>query len=211
MRAARWLLAATLAGLGCGGARPVNLQEGPREYVAADYDALLQRWTRSGRLYSFQGIDDVLSVSGTFEAWEFRWAYVVRYADDYRLTIDQRRELLSNALEDARRHHQFYVSLYGNRPRESDLTSQQPAWVVRMVDDRGHVTAPEDIIPIKKPGVLEKTYFPYTSPWRTTFRVRFPAFTAAGPTIGADAKVVTLRFSGPLGTLELPWTLAPPQ
>jgi hypothetical protein len=205
------LTALALVGIGsvvaCKGPTTVTLREGPREYVAADYDALLKRWTREERVYSLQGVDDVLSVSATFESWEFRWAYVVRYAEDYRLTIEQRRDLLGNALQDARKHHQFYVALYGNRPREADLLSKQPSWVVRLVDDLGHVTAPDEIIPIKKPGALERTYFPYTTVWRMAFRIRFPTATPAGPSIDPGAGRVVLRFSGPLGNLELPWIL----
>jgi hypothetical protein len=192
----------------CRGSKPVSLREGPREYVGADYDAIFQRWTRADRLYSFQGVDDVLSVNATFESWEFRWAYVIRYAEDYRLTIEQRRDLLAGALSDAREHHQFFVALYGNRWGEADLSQERPGWVVRLVDDRGHVTAPEEIVPIRKPGLLEKTYFPYTNVWRHAFRLRFPAKTAAGPTIGQDARLVALRFSGPLGNLELHWDVA---
>lgn len=189
------------------GPKPVSLREGPREYVGADYDSILKRWTRAERLYSFQGVDDVLSVNVTFEAWDFRWAYVIRYAEDYRLTIEQRRDLLVNALNDSRKYHQFYVALYGARFRESDLTAEKPAWVVRLADDKGHVTAPEQILPIKKPGVLERTYFPYTSPFRQVFRIRFPASSGGAPTIGADAGIAALRFSGPLGNLELDWAL----
>src|SRR5258708_3796686 len=113
--------ALVVVGLACSTPKPVSLREGPREYVAADYDAILRRWTRAERLYSLQGIDDVLSVNATFESWDFRWAYVIRYAEDYRLTIEQRRDLLTHALEDARQHHQFYVALYGNRPVEADI------------------------------------------------------------------------------------------
>jgi hypothetical protein len=189
------------------GTKPVSLREGPREYVGADYEAILKRWTRAERLYSFQGVDDVLSVNATFEAWEFRWAYVIRYAEDYRLTIEQRRDLLANALNDSRKYHQFYVALYGARWRESDLTAEKPAWVVRLADDKGHVTAPEQILPIKKPGVLERTYFPYTSGWRQVFRIRFPADSGGAKTIAEDAGIAALRFSGPLGNLELDWAL----
>jgi hypothetical protein len=192
----------------CGGPKPVSLREGVREYIGADYDAILKRWTRSERLYSFQGVDDVLSATATFESWDFRWAYVIRYAEDYRLTIEQRRELLSGSLTDSKDHHQFYVALYGSRWGEADLTKDKPAWVVRLVDDKGHVTAPEQIVPIKKPGVLERQYFPYTSVWRQVFRIRFPAQAAGGPTIAPDAALVALRFSGPLGNLELHWVTA---
>lgn len=198
-----------LASAACGGAQPVTLREGPREYVAADYDELLKRWTRDERLYSLQGVDDVLSVTSTFESWEFRWAYVVRYAEDYRLSIPQRRDLLEQALADTRQYHQFYVALYGNRPQDSDITRANPAWVVRLADDKGHVTAPVEIIPIRKPGVLERTYFPYTTVWRQAFRIRFPVKTAEGVTIAPDAGLVTLRFAGPLGSLELRWAQRP--
>lgn len=196
-----------LAATACAPPRSVSLREGPREYVGADYEAILKRWTRADRLYSFQGVDDVLSVDSTFESWDFRWSYVIRYAEDYRLTIEQRRELLTTALEDSRKYHQFYVALYGNRPREGDLVGDKAGWVVRLADDKGHVTAPEQIIPIKKPGVLERTYFPYTTSWRMVYRVRFPASTPAGPTIAPDATLAALRFSGPLGNLELHWSL----
>ena len=195
-----------VVGFACSSPKPVSMREGPREYVAADYDAILKRWTRSERLYSLQGVDDVLSVNATFEAWDFRWAYVIRYAEDYRLTIEQRRELLANALQDSRRYHQFYLALYGNKPNEADLARNNPSWVVRLVDDKGHVTAPEEIVTIKKPGVLERTYFPYTSTYRQAFRIRFPTHTANGTTIDPEATSVTLRFSGPLGNLELVWT-----
>jgi hypothetical protein len=193
----------------CGSQKYVSLNEGPREYVKEDYDKILERWTRKDRLYTVQGVDDVLSVDATFESWDFRWAYVIRYAEDYRLTIDQRRDLLTQSLADARKTHQFYVALYGARFIEQDLTRPRPTWVARLLDDKGHITAPEEITPYRKPSALERTYFPYTTVWRSAFRLRFPAQTATGPTLAPDAQAVTLRFSGPLGNLELTWKKAP--
>jgi hypothetical protein len=183
----------------------VPFHEGPRQFIAEDYDSILNRWTRADRLYSFQGIDDVLTVTSTFESWDFRWAYVIRYADDFKLTIDERKQLLAETLEQAHNHHQFYVTLYGSRYPEGELLAKDPAWIVRLVDDKGHVTQPEEVIKIRKPGALERTYFPYTSAFRQCYRVRFPARTADGPSIADDATLVALRFSGPLGNLELTW------
>ena len=40
----------------------VRLTEGPREYVAQDYERVLQRWTRSTELLSMSELDNVLSV-----------------------------------------------------------------------------------------------------------------------------------------------------
>ena len=86
----------------------VQLSEGPREYVGSDYEAVLDRWTRSAQLTQVQVMDNVLTATATYESWDFRWAYVVRYAEDYRLTVNQRQVLLERALSQTREVHQFY-------------------------------------------------------------------------------------------------------
>ena len=183
----------------------VSLAEEPREYVATDYDVVLARWTRTERLMALSELDVLLTVTATFESWDFRWAYVVRYAQDYRLTVEQRRVLLEATLNDSRAHHQFFVALYGNNRRWTDLTKPTSAWIVRLIDDKGNETAPEEIVPIAKPGPIERTYFPYASVWRNVYRIKFPTATANGPTIAHDAKRVGLRFAGAQGSEELQW------
>jgi hypothetical protein len=185
----------------------VTLAEEPREYVATDYEVVLARWTRTEHLIALSELDDLLTVTATFESWDFRWAYVVRYAQDYRLTVEQRRVLLEGTLNEARSHHQFFVALYGTNRRWSDLTKTTSAWIVRLIDDRGNETAPEEITAIPKPGPIERTYFPYASVWRSVFRIKFPAGTQNGPTIARDAKRVGLRFAGAQGSEELHWDL----
>jgi hypothetical protein len=192
--------------IGCGQPR-VNLREGPREYVATDYEHVLSRWTRTEQLIALAELDDILTVSATFESWDFRWAYVVRYAQDYRLPIEQRRLLLDATLAETRLHHQFSIALYGSNRRWQDLSKPTSAWIVRLIDDRGNETAPEEITAIAKPGAIDRTYFPYTTVWRQAFRIKFPASTPKGPTIARDATSVSLRFSGVQGSEELRWLL----
>lgn len=187
----------------------VSLAQGPREYVAADYQEVLRTWTRSASLIALSELDDLLTVTATFESWDFRWAYVIRYAQDYRLTVSQRQRLLDTALDETRKRHQFYVALYGANPRWSDLTRADTAWIVRLIDDIGNETAPEEIVSIKRPGAIERTYFPYTTVWRQAFRIRFPIATADGrPTISPKAKWFGLRFAGAQGNQELRWELS---
>jgi hypothetical protein len=186
----------------------VSLGGGPREYVASDYQDVLKRWTRSESLINVTEIDDLLTVTATFESWDFRWAYVVRYAQDYRLTVEQRRVLLERTLRESLESHQFYVALYGSNWRWTDLTRPNSAWIVRLIDDKGDETAPSTIERVQKPGALERTYFPYTSPWRQVFRIRFPRVAPDGrPTIAADARWIGLRFAGAEGNEELRWDL----
>jgi hypothetical protein len=202
------VLVAALIGLGCG-APTVSLREGLREYVADDYESVLKTWTREKRLVSVREFDNVLTATATYESWDFRWAYVIRYAEDYRLTVDQRRELLETSLAETRAFHQFYVALYAKQPRWSDLKADDPAWIVRLIDDLGNETAPSLIEPVAKPGAIELTYFPYTSPWRKAFRIRFRTMRPDGrPTISPLARWFGLRFAGAQGNDELSWVVS---
>jgi hypothetical protein len=187
----------------------VRLDEGPREYVATDYERVLRLWTRETELLNVDVLDNVLTVTATYESWDFRWAYVSRYAADYRLTVSQRRALLERSLAETRDHHQFYVALYAQHPKWSDLTAENAAWIVRLIDNLGSETAPTAIEAIKRPGAIERTYFPYTTPWRSAYRIRFPtAHTDGRPTVSPNAEWFGLRFAGAQGHDQLVWQIA---
>jgi hypothetical protein len=196
----------------CGCAeQKVSLATGPREYVPTDYTQVLKKWTRDESLIELSELDDKLTVTATFESWDFRWAYVVRYAADYRLTVEQRRELLERTLNETKDDHEFYVALYGTNWRWTDLSRSTTAWIVRLIDDQGNETAPAKIESIVKPGPLERRYFPYTTVWRRAFRIRFPRFTGDGrPTIASNARWFGLRFAGAEGNEELRWEVEQP-
>jgi hypothetical protein len=194
-------------GLGGCSTPSVSLVEGPRQYSATEYEQVLARWTRSEDLITLSALDNLLTVTATFESPDFRWAYTARYARDYQLSTEQSRAMLETALAEARTHHEFFVALYSAQRRFSALDKPYSAWSVRLIDDKGHQTAPEEIAAIAKPGPAERTYFPYASVWRRVFRIRFPVSIQGGPSIASDAGFVGLRFTGPLGSEELHWEL----
>lgn len=197
-----------LVGAGACSDPKVSLSKGAREYTDSDYAQVLERWTRSKSLVAISELDNLLTVTSTFESWDFRWAYVVKYANDYRLTVEQRRTLLEKTLAETQDSHRFYVTLYGTKVRWSDLTKPQTSWVVRLIDDEGNETAPTAIEPITRPGPLEIRYFPYTTVWRHVFRIKFPTTTPDGrPTIAPDARWFGLRFAGAEGNEELRWEM----
>lgn len=190
------------------GTPKVSMHEGPREYVSTDYEAVLRDWTRDAELIVMSELDNVLNVTATYESWDFRWAYVVRYSSDYRLTIDQRKLLLERSLSESREYHQFYTALFAEKHKWADLTAENAAWIVRLIDEQGNETAPSEIVVIKRPGAIERTYFPYTTPWRSAFRLRFPTRKADGsPTISPKARWFGLRFAGAQGHQELTWEI----
>ncbi len=201
-----------LGGLTLGGCSTpkVSLNEGPREYVSTDYESVLRDWTRDAELIVMSEMDNVLNVVATYQSWDFRWAYIVRYASDYRLSVDQRKLLLERSLTESREYHEFYTALYAENHKWSDLTNENAAWVVRLIDDQGNETAPSEIIPIVRPGAIERTYYPYTTPWRRAFRLRFPTRKADGsPTIAGGAGWFGLRFAGAQGHQEITWAVEP--
>lgn len=189
----------------CGSA-PLTLRPEPRSFTAADYDHVYKSWTREVDQFAFSRLADVLNATATYQSWEFRWAYVVRYAEDHGMRTDDRSEMLRATLADAEEHHRFFVTLSGQRYRESDLTSDDSAWRVVMVDEDGTQTVPIEVEEVDRPGASIRTYFPSVSPFRHAFRIVFPARRQDGsPTIPPHARSVRLRFTGALGTVDLEW------
>ncbi len=186
----------------------VSLRDGPREYVATDYEDVLQRWTRTEDLITLAELDNLLQSTATFESWDFRWAYVVRYGQDYRLTIEQRKKLLTRTLDETKTGHHFFVAITGGERRFNDLTKPDSAWIVRLIDSTGNEIAPEEIVAIKRPNAIEKTYYPYITGFHLAFRIKFPVTKTNGrPTISPDAEWVGLRFAGAQGNSELKWVI----
>lgn len=196
-----------MAAVGCA-APAVSLGGGAREYVATDYEAVLERWTRSESLILIDELTRALTVTATFNSWDFRWAYAIRYAEDYRQTIPEREESLRGALHATLESHEFFVALYGAKHKHNDLTRADSAWIVRLIDSSGSEVAPSRIEAVKKPGVVEQRYFPYNNAWRSGFRLRFPTRGVDGqPTISEGAEWFGLRFAGAWGNTDLVWQL----
>ncbi len=214
MRAMRASVAVlSVVALGCGAA-PVSLSRTPRAYTAEAYPETLNRWTRTGQAFTLRGFfDDQLAVTATYESWDFRWAYVARYAADFHLTSEERTRLLRASLDAADREHEFYVALSVPTRRWGDLASPTAAWRVMLVNDRQQEALPLAIEPVRQPGALERTYFPYTTVWRQVYRIRFPTRVGAHngadpePIINSRSRSFTLRFAGPIGQVDLTWNV----
>jgi cytoskeletal protein CcmA (bactofilin family) len=187
----------------------LSLHPEPRVFTPDDYSRVYDAWTRDSRVFSVNQLSDTLHVTATFESWEFRWAYVIRYAHDYAIDPATRDSMLRSTLADASQNHRFFVSMAGQRFRESDLTNKLSAWRVLLVDEQGNQTVPAEIEKIRRPGPVERIYFPSVSPYRLAFRITFPARRADGnPVIPPDAGRVVLRFTGVHGQVDLTWAMS---
>ncbi|HJZ83989.1 MAG TPA: hypothetical protein VKN99_02410 [Polyangia bacterium] len=209
--------AALMLGAGCGTPAPraVDLSGGDRSYTAEDYGRVVNRWTRHGSLQKdFDRVapfDTALDVRATFEAWDWRWAYVERYAEYYKLPDGEKDKLRSQQLQEAEQFHEFHVAATASRYEWTDFVNKKNAvWRVVLFDDRQREVEPVELYPIKVPVVQEVAFFPYVGGIDQAFlslvRFRFPTkFEDGTPTVSPEARHVTLRFSGPLGTVDLVW------
>jgi hypothetical protein len=189
---------------------PVSLQPGPRTFTPGSYSRVWEAWTRNEEAFSWKELAHEIFVSATFESWEFRWAYVVRYAYDYSLTPETRDEMLQASLASSRQEHRFFVTLSGMEFRESNLASDASAWRVLLVDPEGRQTSPILVERVRRPTAVDQVYFPQVSPFRQTFRLTFPAVDSDGrQTIPDGSSFVILRFTGARGRADLRWQLQP--
>ena len=203
------------AGCGAPSPRPVDLSPGERRYTPDDYGRVVTRWTRSGRLQKdFDKVapfDMALDVRATFESWEWRWAYVERFAEYYRLPEARKSEMRDSELKSAEEYHEFHVAATASRFEWAEfLNPKNTMWRIVLFDDRGREVEPNDKFPVKMPLTEETAFFPYVGsfeqPFLTRVLFRFPSrFPDGTPTLDPGTKHVTLRFAGPLGTLDLVW------
>lgn len=189
----------------------VSLEPGAREYTATNYEDVYERWTRAARPFDFGRLSTVLNLTATFESREFRWAYVVRYARDFGLTVDARNALLAESLADAGRYHRFLVTLGGSHPRDLNLSDEGGAWRVLLMDDRGRQTRAIEVEHVRRPTPGERRYFPSISSQRQAFRLVFPVQHEDGyPSLPREALFARLRFTGSEGQVDLTWEFARP-
>lgn len=201
------LTALGLASVGCSSA-PLSLRPAEHTFTASNYGSILDRWTRNADDFDFGQLGEVLHVTATFEAHEFRWAYVVRYAADHSMTTEERTRLLERSLADSGERHRFFVTVGAPIYREGDLTGEQSDWRVLLVDANGHQTDPVEVLRIPRPSRDMRAYFPSIHRQRHIFRIAFPVVDEGGArTIEPGSDHVVLRFAGASGTVDLRWDL----
>lgn len=209
----RWCaLVLAAAALTCSGCKPqkITLEPGPRTFTPESYPRVWDAWTREEESFAWKELAHEIFVSATFESWEFRWAYVVRYAYDYSLSPEARDEMLDASLTSSRQEHRFFVTLSGLDFRESNLAHRASAWRVLLVDPQGNQTSPFLMERVRRPTAVDRVYFPQVNSFRQTFRLTFPAVDADGRrTIPDGAEFVVLRFTGARGRADLRWKLRP--
>jgi hypothetical protein len=203
------LIVTALASSGCK-QHQISMQPGARTFTPDSYVSVWEAWTRDKESFAWKELAHEIFVSATFESWEFRWAYVIRYAYDYSLEPEARDEMLQASLASSRQEHRFFVTLSGMDFKESNLAGKTSAWRVLLIDPEGNQTVPVLMERVRRPTAVDRVYFPQVNPYRQTFRLTFPAVDADGRnSIPDGAEFVVLRFTGARGRADLRWQLQP--
>jgi len=181
----------------------VDFSETPRAYVAKDYRDVYDRWTRHD--FVMHDVEKALEVWATFKSWDFREAYVERYAAVYSLP-DAERATLRNAQRDSlHKAYEFHVTAQSANYKWNDLEKSSSPWRITLLDALGHELQPEGSIRVEKlPEPYQREFFPARTPFTKTYTIRFvPA--AGSEFAGIKSGALILRFACPIARVELSW------
>jgi hypothetical protein len=181
----------------------VDFSDTPRDYVAKDYETVYDRWTRHVQV--LQEADVALEAWATYKSWDFREAYVERYATVYDLTDADRKTLREGQRDACHAGYEFHVTAQSTNYKWNDLEKSSSAWRTTLIDAVGHELVPEYVKVEKLPDAYESQFFPSKTPFTKTYAIRFATPTDGAEFAGTKSGSITLRFSSPLGRVELVW------
>lgn len=206
---------AAAAAVGACGEVQVNFSESETHtFEPSDYERVLERWTRDEEVYVLDGLDNALTVTATFRSWEYRQAFIDRYAYDFRLTDAERQALERTQRAELEKAHEFLVAATATRGAWADLSAADTPWKIRLVNDQGDIVEPlpdghdpPGIEPVKDVTPEQQAYYPYINVFRQVFLIRFPRKLPDGTDLlRPGVRAFTLEFAGALGRAELRWS-----
>ena len=203
-----WALSARLAG--CATTRPplVDFSEAHKNYRNDDYPAAFEAWTRHEKLvlYDQYDIGTAMEIWATFKSWDFRQAYMAKYAKVYHLAESERDQLAKSQQETARAIYEIHMVAQSTTDRWNDLDRKTSPWRITLLDGTGAELAPTSIKVEKLPEVYEYEFFPTRTLFSKTYTLRFVRPEGAGETfLGPQSGRMILRVASPIGKVEVAW------
>jgi hypothetical protein len=206
------LALASAVALGACATIVVDLSERERDFQPRDYREVYERWTREFQILPVDGIENVLTATVTHLSYEFRWAYVVKNAQDLRLSPSERQQLNEAQFSRLAQGHEFLVSCMSGIDKAERLDPEDGPWKIRLVDDRGRQVAPLEVTRVRRPSADEVKYFGFDPVHRQAWRILFPLSADDGrPILHPEVGSYALRFSSPYGQGEAAFLTRPPE
>ncbi|MBW2107347.1 MAG: hypothetical protein JRI36_01600 [Deltaproteobacteria bacterium] len=200
-------LIAALAVQATGCSRISRLASGSDTYRTTTYKGVVDRWTRQARIQHGLQVDLIVSV--TFKSKAFRRAYAEEYAQAYQLRPFEKERFTADQLHVADLSHDFLMAAFVPEKKWDEFDKPQSMWKLYLVNDDNERVSPFEVRRLRKKDALIAHFFPYVTPWKSVFLVRFPCrISETGrAVIGPKTKHVTLVVTSVLGTVEMHWTV----
>ena len=192
--------------LGCRVFEPVErLKESYDPYHGGQYKAALMDWSREARIYRGLGVE--LIANATFKSSKFRDAYSNEYARAYKLTGSEKTKLLKDQKNAALAYNDFLLAAYVPDKKLDDFHKKDSIWKIYLTVGKGGLLKPLEIRKIKKVDAVTTHFFPYITPWKSVYIVRFPATSppAGKAVIDGGAEHIKLIITSVLGSAEMVW------
>jgi hypothetical protein len=186
----------------------INLAETTVTYNSADYETVLDRWTRHdvGHLR----FDTALDVTATYRSWDYREAYIAHFADLYSLDDAERQAKEKSEADDERQVAEFHVCVRATKDEWTELGTKDSVWRISLQDDQGHKVLPSDVRDDRTPDTEIHAFFPYTTAFSRSYNIRFPRALPDGSLLLAPGTAwFELHFDGPLGHVVVHWDVTP--
>jgi len=199
----------TLAALlgGCASSTPhyVDFSEVNRTFRSEDYAKVLGNWSRHAKaVVVYEGT--VIETWGVFKSWEFRQAYIERYAKVYSLSESEKAALYHTQREAARQTYEFHVAVQMTNYKWNDLDKETSPWRISLVDGTGAEIAPRRVELLKLPELYETQFFPNRTEFSQTYLIRFSRAEAEAAGFGGPSSGrIALRIASPLAKNEIVW------
>jgi hypothetical protein len=205
-RLARLLVMAVgAAHVGCASQAPsVDFSGATKHYRADDYAGVYATWTRHAKLV--KDVGTVMEIWATFKSWDFRQAYIAKYAKAYDLHQGERETLAKSQQETARAVFEIHLVAQSTVDRWNDLDRRNSAWRITLLDGTGAELAPSSIKVEKVPEIYETEFFPNRTPFSRTYNLRFVRPDGGGDAfVGPESGRLVLRIASPMGRVEVAW------
>ena len=195
--------AATVA---CASSRPqtVDFSDTTKHYRADDYRAVHDAWTRHAKLV--QDVGTVMEIWATLKSWDFRQAYIAKYAKAYDLPEAERETLAKSQHDMARSAYEIHLVAQSTTDRWNDLDRRNSPWRITLLDGTGAELTPASVKIEKVPEIYESEFFPDRTPFSRSYALRFVRADGGGDSfVGPDSGRLILRIASPMGKVEVAW------
>jgi hypothetical protein len=192
--------------VGCASSRAqqVDFTDASKSYRNEDYVLVHDAWTRHGKLV--QDIGTVMEIWATFKSWDFRQAYVAKFAKVYDLSDGEREDVAKSQKEMARTTYEIHLVAQSTADRWNDLERRNSPWRITLLDGTGAELGPASIKVEKLPEVYESEFFPSRTPFSRTYTVKFARPEEGGESfVGPQSGRMILRIASPMGKVEVVW------